>query len=148
AGPSPNRDRAGAIYSRRGSECGRASGGSLMPAAIRDVELSVPLSAIEAPDHCDSCLLVLRWRGRVVGRSLVGLKEGRLTPGEVEQHARAALGPDAVRAWLEDVLEYDGRKAPDAPLPSATVAICTRERPIDLERTLLAVSALDPAPIE
>lgn len=119
-----------------------------MPAAIRDLELSVPITDIEGPHHCDSALLVLRWRGRVVGRALVRLKDGRLTADEVERHVRAAVGPDALRAWLEDVLEYDGRKGADAPLPSATVAICTRERPADLERTLLAVSALDPAPLE
>ncbi|MGE0449607.1 MAG: glycosyltransferase family 2 protein [Vicinamibacterales bacterium] len=119
-----------------------------MPTVIREVDISEPFEAIDAASHYERCMLLFRWRGRRLGRAFVPLEDGHLSARDVESHAQRTLGEQAVRACVEEYLDYDGRVAPDAPLPSATVAICTRERPSDLERALDAVAALAPAPIE
>lgn len=69
--------------------------------------------------------------------------------GEVDPAAFTNALSDEVREngrrWLaRDYLGAD----PARPLPDATVAICTRERPDDLRRALAGVSALDPGPSE
>ena len=64
------------------------------------------------------------------------------------QEIRRALDAAIVKSrwrWAAD--DYLGEDPPPV-LPSATVAICTRERPEDLTRALHAVAALRPAPTE
>jgi cellulose synthase/poly-beta-1,6-N-acetylglucosamine synthase-like glycosyltransferase len=119
-----------------------------MATAIRQVELSAPWPAFEGLDSYRRCMLVLRWQGRIVGRSFVPLNRGRLAPEEVARHGREALGPDALHAWTESALGFDERDPPGTRRPTATVAICTRERPDDLVRTLAGVVALEPRPEE
>lgn len=115
-----------------------------MNTAIRDVELSQPVEDIDGLGDSRRCLLIFRWRGVVCGRSVVPAQDGSVERQAVLT-AAAALGADALRVWSEDALGFDERpvQAP-ADRPSVTVAICTRERPEDLRRALIAVTALDP----
>lgn len=119
-----------------------------MATAIRQVELSAPRAAVDSLEGYDRCMLVFRWRGHIVGRAFVPVAGGTLDEHAVERHARDALGRDALRAWTEDALGFDERDPPGTPRPSATVAVCTRERPDDLARTLEAISALTLPPLE
>jgi glycosyltransferase involved in cell wall biosynthesis len=118
-----------------------------MPTAIRNVELSAPLDAIAGLERYDHCMLVFRWRGTVVGRTFVRTESAVLSVDAVEQHAREGLNADAVRAWVEETLAFDERLQPTV-RPTATVAVCTRERPDDLARALAAIRALQPPPDE
>jgi GT2 family glycosyltransferase len=113
-----------------------------MPAAIRDIELSGPLPSIDGLHGFARAMLVLRWRGRVAGRAFVAVREGRVAAADLAAAVRMAA-PDGLReCWLEHALEYDPRATIGAPALTATVAICTRERPEDLARALAAVAPL------
>ncbi|MGE3958906.1 MAG: glycosyltransferase family 2 protein [Vicinamibacterales bacterium] len=116
-----------------------------MPTAIRDVELddTRPLTGL---DGYERCMCVFRWRGTVVGRGHVPVRNGRVDTRAIDARASRALGRDALRVWLEDTLGFDGRsRLTVAERPAVTVAICTRDRPDDLRRTLAGVSRLSPA---
>ena len=80
-------------------------------------------------------MLVFRWRRRVVGRAFVDVRDTRVEAREVAA-AAAQLGLAPALAWLADTLRYDERAAVGAPAITATIAICTRERPEDLRRAL------------
>jgi GT2 family glycosyltransferase len=110
-----------------------------MATAIRDVELSSPLAAIGGLGVYSRCLLVFRWRRRVVGRQFVPVLGDRLDTGAIIQ-AASQCGADASYRWLADTIGYDERDFVGARPLTATVAICTRERPEDLSRTLNAVA--------
>jgi len=120
-----------------------------MATAIREVELSDPAVDISGLDGYQRCMLVIRWRGVIVGRAFLPVSGGRVAKAEVARQASEHLRPDGLRVWLEDALQFDERAVVSGDsLPSATVAICTRERPDDLARTLTAVCRLSPAPRE
>jgi GT2 family glycosyltransferase len=119
-----------------------------MATAIREIELSRPMGGVDDLGGFDRCMLVFRWRGVVVGRAFVPAGGGRVPSSAVLRCASGSLGTDAVKAWLEDYLQFDERGDPATVVPSATVAVCTRERPDDLRRTLAAIRALDPAPMD
>jgi GT2 family glycosyltransferase len=110
-----------------------------MATAIRDVELSLPLTAIADLGVYSRCLLVFRWRRRVVGRQFVPVLSDHLDTGAIVQ-AASQCGADALYRWLADTIGYDERDVVGARALTATVAICTRERPEDLLRTLGAVA--------
>jgi glycosyltransferase involved in cell wall biosynthesis len=119
-----------------------------MATAIRNVELSAPATDLDALGQYERCMLVFRWRGAIVGRAFVPVTSERVDSAEVSRQASDHLGRGALRAWIEDALQFDERRAADAGALSTTVAICTRERPDDLDRTLSAVCRLLPAPRE
>jgi glycosyltransferase involved in cell wall biosynthesis len=114
---------------------------------IRQVELSQPLSDISVPPDAQQCMLIFRWRGRVVGRSVVAVRNSVVGVGTVHRaaHSNAA---DAADACVADIIAHDVRDACGAELPTASVVVCTRERPDDLARALDALGVLHPAPLE
>lgn len=111
-----------------------------MPTAIRDIDLSALLAPVQL-DNFNRCMLVFRWRGVVIGRQFVDVESGWLSEADV---ARAAerCGPAALSQWVADTIGYDERRWIGASPLRATVAICTRDRPDDLERALRGVTAL------
>jgi GT2 family glycosyltransferase len=113
-----------------------------MATAIRNLELSDPISAIDGLAHYQRIMLVARWHGRVVGRVFVPLQDGQLDASSIERVVGASLQDAGWLRWLEERLAWDEREATDPRPASATVAICTRERPGDLQQALTAVSAL------
>lgn len=115
-----------------------------MATAIRDVELSRPLDAIDGLTPYSRCRLTFRWRHVVLGERDVPVHDG-VVGRDAIRVAAGTLGAGALHVWCEDALGFDGRPAhTPGDRPSVTVAVCTRERPQDLRRTLTAVTALDP----
>ena len=114
---------------------------------IREVDLSQPRAALDDLP-AGRCMLVFRWKRRVIGRAFTHVVDGAIAPDAMETLASASLEPAALRYWLDERLAYDERQVSDPRPISVTVAICTRERPDDLKRTLAAVQALRPAPLE
>ena len=124
--------------------------------AVLDVELSVPLRDRKDLGSCTQALVFLRLHGEPIASLRVPLTSGRL-PAHVladriiNDHAgpiAAALARRAaVRRDLPAVLDVRGLLAqgPERPAhqPLVTVAVCTRERPDDLERCLQALLLLD-----
>src|SRR4051812_35667311 len=112
-----------------------------MPTAIREVDVESRFATLSGIEAYSRCMLVFRWSGRVIGRAFVDVRDGRVD-GATQARAAERLGLSATDAWLEKTLGYDPRRTVIDGLPSATVAICTRERPDDLERALHVVSRL------
>ena len=114
---------------------------------IRQVELSEPLSDITLPSGAERCMLIFRWRTRVVGRSVVPVKDSLIKADTVHQ-AAYGVAADAADACVSEIIAHDVRAVCGAQLPEVSVAICTRERPEDLARALEAIGELQPAPLE
>lgn len=113
-----------------------------MPTAIREIDLLAPVSPLTGLDAYDRVMLVARLGERVVGRVFAVVDGGSLAAANVRDALSRGLDGSAWRPALERMLDYDERAAHGTRRPSATVAICTRERPADLRRALTAITAL------
>lgn len=119
-----------------------------MPTVVRQVELLAPVADVQLPPSYDRCMLIFRPDGQVVGRASAEPVGGTLSAAQVQGLASASLGADAARVWAERALGFDEQRR-DVPVASTlAVAVCTRERPEDLARTLAAIDALAPPPHE
>ena len=112
-----------------------------MATSIRNVDLSSTVGPLEGMAGCARCMVVFRWRTRVVGRAFLNVQNGRVDAADVLSASRN-LGADALRPWLEETLGYDERDLLGTPSYRATVAICTRERADSLDGLLRAVGSL------
>lgn len=96
---------------------------------IIEVDISRPVRTIEGLEGCDSALLVIRYRGAVVGTSWVTVTDGRISAAAI----RAERRKTAWAVWRNVITE---KSRTTMLLPSATVVVCTRDRPDDLARCL------------
>lgn len=113
-----------------------------MATAIREFDLASPVGGLEGLDQYTRAMIVLRWRGRIVGRVFTDVAGGRVSGPVLQAAIDGAVERHAWQAWIDDYVGYDERRSIDASRPTATVAICTRERPDDLRRALAAVMQL------
>jgi GT2 family glycosyltransferase len=112
-----------------------------MATPIRNVDLSSAVGPLEGMAGCSRCMVVFRWRKRVVGRAFLDVRDGRIDAADVLR-ASSRLGADALGPWLEETLGYDERDLLGTPAYRATVAICTRERADSLDGVLQVVAGL------
>jgi GT2 family glycosyltransferase len=110
--------------------------------AIRNIELSEPLCAIDGLDAYSRCMVVMRWHGQIVGREFVPVVDGHVAPDALRGVLAGPPGRVALSRWLDETLDHDERTVAGATDVAATVAVCTRERPDDLRRTLGALMSL------
>jgi GT2 family glycosyltransferase len=114
-----------------------------MRTAIRNVELSERLTAIEDLHGYSRAMLVVRWCGQVVGTPFIPVRSGKLGVAEIQAAVDRLRGPAFYECWLDGHVGYDERTVVGWTPPMATVAVCTRERPDDLRTCLEAVRALE-----
>lgn len=112
-----------------------------MATAVRDLELKSRNCGITVPGAYGRALLLLRWAGRPVGQIVLPVTDGRIEASVVERALSSWAGWDFWSAWLHDSLGWDEAES-RGPLPAATVAVCTRNRPQELCRCLDAIAAL------
>ena len=112
-----------------------------MPTAIRDVDLASPIGALDDLAASTRCMVVFRWRRQIVGRAFLPVQDGRVGRSDLVAAARQ-LGHDALLPWVAETVGYDDRATIGGRPLTATVAICTRERPDDLDRALRGVMQL------
>lgn len=112
-----------------------------MPSAVLDLDVDALPAELDGLERFDSALVLLRVNGRPAGQAVIPLREARIAARELRlrlfQHADSAFW----EAWLGAWLDLD-RPAEPAALPSATVAICTRDRSEDLRRCIHALLAM------
>ena len=113
-----------------------------MPTAIRDLDLSSLPTSVDDLDGYERCMVVCRWGRRVVGRLMTPVKKGALHTHEIASCLTDDIRRAIATAWVESETQYDVRALPGATPPSATVAVCTHDRPEDLERALTGISGL------
>ncbi len=137
------------------------------PFAVRvaDVELGRPIEPADGLDGYAALRAVVRLGGVPVAEATVPAVGGRVEAGaladRIATYHTAELTRHLLRRWLarpadaaaprwEALAEggdvaalLDCPEPPGPPLPPATVAVCTRDRPEDLARCLAALAALD-----
>ena len=121
---------------------GREGGG--VPTAVIQLDIDRLSPDVVVDPRYSQAFVVMRRRGRPVAGFYVPVSAGRL---EMQEGTRPLLNEIRKSRWQWAVDDYLGPD-PAPPLPPATVAICTHERPEDLSRALKAVAALRPAPAE
>lgn len=118
--------------------------GSGVPTAI--VQLPADQLPVRIPvgTTYDRALIILRYQGQPVTKIDLPAVNGEVDPAAFARALFIEVRRNARWWWLREYLGPEPLVQP----PEATVAICTRDRPDDLRRALIAVRALDPAPRE
>ena len=106
---------------------------------VVSIELSEPAAPISAEGY-DAVLALARVGGTPVGCVTVPAQDGECHGEQLRQHAIDTLAAPITRERAVGSL-----RAATVPLPSVTVAVCTRDRAADLSRCLEALDALAPA---
>jgi GT2 family glycosyltransferase len=115
-----------------------------VPTAVVQIDVDAANLDIPVPARYDRAYVLVRRRGSPVAQFYIPVQDGRIDGNAARAGLEAVL---ARHRWRWKVADYIG-EPPVGPVPAATVAICTRERPEDLTRALHAIGALDPPPVE
>lgn len=113
--------------------------------AVLDLDLAELPDRVTVDSRHSGAFVVLRYRGRAVGTLIRPVSRGELLTADLRQDLLRVPGHALGDALLDEWLERDRASAGSAALRSVSVAICTHERPDDLELSLASVSALSPA---
>lgn len=112
-----------------------------MATAILDLEISQLPSEIALEERYSKALALIRLHGNPIGQALFPVSGGRIEGTQLREILMNAAGDNLWKNWLYDALEWDER-GPARAMPTATVAVCTRDRPEDLRRCLDALMLL------
>ncbi|MEG4108424.1 glycosyltransferase [Microcoleus sp. S13_C5] len=112
-----------------------------MATAILDLEISKLPPEITVEERYSKALILIRLHSKPIGQALLTVVGGHIGGDELRERLMNAAGDNLWKNWLYDTLEWDERGSVEA-LPIATVAVCTRDRPEDLRRTLEAFMQL------
>ena len=112
-----------------------------MATAILDLEISQLPPEIAVEERYSKALVLIRLHGKPIGQATLPVVGGRIGDNELRETLMNAVGENLWKNWLWDVLEWDER-GPVQAMPIATVAVCTRDRPEDLQRCLEALMRL------
>ncbi len=105
-----------------------------MPYTITEIEVTQPLPTICIPESDTGIALILRRKDRPIGFLMKALPaKSVLTPEELAQLISREVGTKLLQ---ESIREELVPPAASTPLPSLTVAICTKDRPENLARCL------------
>lgn len=101
-----------------------------------EIELSRPVEAIALGKECSGVGLIARWHDQLVGFQMIKLPgRDRLEAAEVEAIADERFAAALLTA--KAMAELPARAAP--PLPTLSVAICTKDRAVRVARLLTAL---------
>lgn len=112
-----------------------------MATAILDLEISKLPPEIAVEERYSKALVLIRLHGKPIGQALLSVVGGRIEGTQLRETLMNAVGDRLWKNWLYDALEWDERGPAEA-MPTATVAVCTRDRPEDLQRTLESLMRL------
>ena len=113
-----------------------------MATAILDLEFEHLPPGITGLERYHQALLLIRFRGQPVGQTTVPVFNGCISAVDLRHAVVQTGGWPLWEAWLFDRLEWDRIQLAHHPLPSSTVAVCTRDRPDDVRRCLHALMRL------
>src|SRR5262245_9979622 len=131
------------------------------PIKLVDVELSRPLPAFADLHGYQALKALVRLHGIPLGYVQLPLPGGRCTAAALSKAILDQHSWPIIRHLVEDGLAAPhphglqiadllgiAHPATPTPLPSLSVAVCTRDRPDDLALCLDALSQLEPSPLE
>jgi glycosyltransferase involved in cell wall biosynthesis len=110
-----------------------------MATAVLELELEQLSREIPVTAPSRRALVLLRHRGRVLTSVTVAVHDGRIHGPALRD---AALQRASGTLLAETLREFRADEEPPRAAPRATVAVCTRDRPQDLERCLSALRRL------
>jgi GT2 family glycosyltransferase len=113
----------------------------MMATAVLDFEIDQLPADLTGLDRYQQALILLRFRRCPMGQVILPVREGRIDGRDLRAAAVDACDSSLPDAWLRDFLGWS-EVDPLAALPTATVAVCTRNRPDDLQRCLGALTQL------
>ncbi len=113
-----------------------------MATAVLDLDFEHLPPGITGIERYHQALLLVRFRGQPVGQTTVPVFNGCISAVDLRHAVVQAGGWPLWEAWLFDRLEWERIQFADYPLPSSTVAVCTRDRPDDVRRCLHALMRL------
>ncbi len=105
-----------------------------MATKVFDLSLEAIPESLEGLNHYQHALFLFRYRGVPVGQAYLPIHDGRINRLELET-AVSRLGWPLQLVRLQEYLKWregNGRSTPT----TATIAVCTRDRPDDLRRCL------------
>ncbi len=112
-----------------------------MATAILDLEISKLPPEITVEERYSKALVLIRLHGKPIAQAQIPVVAGRIEGAQLRESLMNAAGDNLWKNWLYDALEWDERGAVET-IPIATVAVCTRDRPEDLQRCLDALMLL------
>lgn len=112
-----------------------------MSTRVLDLDFADLPVTVEGMADYRHALVLLRLNGLPLGKLHIPLDGPRLTREQLLEAVCEQLTPSFADGWVSNWLDYDGRPSPKA-LPSATLVVCTRDRPEDLARCLQSLVAL------
>ena len=112
-----------------------------MATAILDLEISKLPPEIAVDERYSKALVLIRLHGNPIGQATLATVGGRIGGNELRETLMNAVGENLWKNCLYDALEWDER-GPVQAVPIATVVVCTRDRPEDLQRCLEAFMRL------
>jgi cellulose synthase/poly-beta-1,6-N-acetylglucosamine synthase-like glycosyltransferase len=113
-----------------------------MATAVLDLDLDDVPSELEGLIAYSKAFILIRYKGAPVGKLTVPVFEGRIYTSEIYQEIIDAVGDNLWQRRLNNFLGWDEGNVNNCPLPKASIAICTRDRPEDLRRCLNALMKL------
>ena len=112
-----------------------------MATAVLDIEFTKLPFEITGLERYSRALILIRLKGCPVGKAFVPVVDGKISPERLHTSLQKAAGWPLWECWLKGFLEYEVSRSVRS-LPSATVAVCTRDRSEDLQRCLEALVRL------
>lgn len=113
-----------------------------MATAVFDLDLiQLPETDFDLPSYQKAYVLI-RFKGVPIGRTTIPLRDGKLGVQECYSQMMKAVKHNYWKHWVNDYLGWDERKEISFQPPTATIAICTRNRTDDLKRCLDALDTL------
>lgn len=113
-----------------------------MPTLVIDWDWSAPVSFVNVPARYTHASILVRYFNAPIECLTIAIGQRRIEGFSIEEK----LSDDAVRRrdqiLLKRLLESNQRQATET-LPSATVVVCTRDRPADLKRCLEGILRLE-----
>lgn len=113
-----------------------------MATAVLDLDLQQLPSEITELERYDKAFVLIRLYGQPIGKALIPVSNGRISGIGLQDKLIKAAGYAVYEKWLHHYLGIDEIGVKNVPLPQATVAICTRDRPDDVKRCLDALMQL------
>jgi glycosyltransferase involved in cell wall biosynthesis len=112
-----------------------------MATAVLDFEIHQLPAEITGLHRYQQALILLRFQTCPVGQVSVPVIEGRIDGNELRAAVVDVCGDALLDAWIRSFLDCEGTN-PATNMPTVTVAVCTRNRPDDLQRCLNALTQL------
>lgn len=113
-----------------------------MATAVLDFDIENVPKEIPGLERYRSALALIRLRGRPVGQALLSVADRNLNGDAILDALLYAADSGFWEHWLRSYLGIEEQRENGASLSRATVAVCTRDRPRELQRCLDALMCL------